>query len=266
MHDDDVVKSRVLGRREVLALLGASATAAACGMPETGMSLRHTARGATVNVPPCVVRPESIEGPYFVDRRLERTDLRIEPTTGARSEGAPLALTFTVSQIAGGACSALAGATVDVWQCDAAGVYSGVTDGIFETEGLTFLRGCQTTDRSGAVRFTTIYPGWYSGRAVHIHFKIRTAAPNGGRFEFTSQLYFEEALTDRVHARAPYAARGRRDMRNEEDTVFKDSVFKDGGAQLVLNTVEGPSGFAASFDLGLDLSDVAVGRPDSLSV
>ncbi len=86
------------------------------------------------------------------------------------------------------------GAIVDIWHCDAAGVYSDATDPGFNTVGKKFLRGYQVTDANGGVQFTTIYPGWYRGRTVHIHFKVRAKAKSGQSYEFTSQLYFDDAI------------------------------------------------------------------------
>ena len=80
---------------------------------------------------------------------------------------------------------------------------SDVTDPSFNSVGKKFLRGHQMTDAAGVARFTTIYPGWYPGRTVHIHFKIRTEPAAARGYEFASQLYFDDALTDRVHARDP---------------------------------------------------------------
>jgi protocatechuate 3,4-dioxygenase beta subunit len=91
--------------------------------------------------------------------------------------------------VVGGACVPLAGATVDVWQCDAVGAYSDVADRGFNTRGQNFLRGYQVTDANGLAGFTTLYPGWYQGRATHIHFKIRGTASSGGTYEFTSHGY-----------------------------------------------------------------------------
>ena len=109
-------------------------------------------------------------------------------------------------------------------------------------------------------RFTTIYPGWYRGRAVHVHFKVRTDI-SGQPYEFTSQLYFDEALTDSVHAQAPYAARGQRPMSNADDGIFR----RDGGERLMARVSEADDGYAATFDLGLDLTDTEIGRPDGRS-
>ena len=96
--------------------------------------------------------------------------------------------------------------------------------------------------------FTTIYPGWYSGRAVHIHFKIRTdaAAPSG--LEFTSQLFFDEAVTDAVHARNPYAAKGTRDTPNAQD-----GIYRDGGDQLLVAPTADGDGYAATFEIGVQV-------------
>src|SRR4029453_17087527 len=100
------------------------------------------------------------------------------------------------------------------WQCDHLGVYSDVQDPSFNTKGKKFLRGYQVADGDGRARFTTIYPGWYAGRTVHIHFKIRSPQTQRPGYEFPSQFYFDDALTDRVFKDAPYAGRGDRSTRN----------------------------------------------------
>jgi protocatechuate 3,4-dioxygenase beta subunit len=208
----------------------------------------------------CVVKPELTEGPYFVDEGLNRSDIRVEQSDGSVKEGVPLQLSFNVSQIASGACTSLAGAQVDVWHCDALGVYSDVNDRSFpsSTVGEAFLRGYQLTDDSGTATFTTIYPGWYSGRAVHIHFKIRTTSSTGDPYEFTSQLFFDDALTDQVYAQPPYASKGQRNVRNSQD-----DIYRSGGDQLLLNPLPtSDGGFTATFPIALDLSDAAVGASD----
>ncbi len=210
-------------------------------MPAGSTSLVATSAVQTA-LPACVVRPAQTEGPYFVDEKLNRSDIRSDPSDGSVKEGVPLKLTIRVAQMAGSSCSALPAAMVDVWHCDAPGAYSDVRDPGFSTAGKKFLRGYQVTDASGAAIFTTIYPGWYQGRAVHIHFKIRTASGQ----EFTSQLYFDDALSDQVFTQAPYASRGVRSTRNDND-----GVFRNGGSQLVLRTVKDGAGYAATFDIGL---------------
>ena len=216
-------------RRALLAFGAASASLAA-------------ARALAQAMPACVLTPAQTEGPYFVDERLDRSDIRVDPADGSTKPGALLALQLRVSSVDGSRCAPLAGARVDVWHCDAAGVYSDLADARGAPRASKFLRGYQVTDAQGRVRFTTIYPGAYVGRAVHIHFKVRTAGP-GTAGEFTSQLYFDDALTDRVHAQAPYP--GTRTMRNE-----RDGLYRAGGRQLMLDVVPAGEGYAASYDIG----------------
>jgi protocatechuate 3,4-dioxygenase beta subunit len=242
MDRDDVQVGQLLTRREALALIGVSGAAILTGCtPAHGGDAKSAAM-----LPECVVRPEQMEGPYFVDEKLNRTDIRSDPANGAVKAGVPLLLAINVSRIAGGACSPIAGAQVDLWHCDGLGVYSDVTDPRFSTVGQKFLRGYQVTDAAGTARFTTIYPGWYPGRAVHIHFKVRTDPTAARGQEFTSQLYFDDALTDAVHARAPYASKGPRDMKNSDDRIFSR-----GGEQLMLAAKASDQGYAATFDIGL---------------
>jgi protocatechuate 3,4-dioxygenase beta subunit len=199
-------------------------------------------------LPSCVARPALTEGPYFVDEKLNRSDIRADPSTNAVKPGVALALTFLVSRVSGTACAELAGATVDVWHCDALGVYSDAADPSFgSTKGSKFLRGYQTTDASGTSKFTTIWPGWYQGRAVHIHFKIRTTAANGQVSDFTSQLFFSETLNDQILAQAPYSQKGAGGrLRNESDGIFQGS-----GGKLTLAPAKAADGYAATFDIGL---------------
>jgi protocatechuate 3,4-dioxygenase beta subunit len=211
-----------------------------------------TAVAASTTVPGCVVRPAMTEGPYYVDLDLVRTDIRSDPTSGVVKQGAPLALTFQVSQVSAGACTPLQGAEVEIWHCDAAGGYSGVTDRSFNTVGQQWLRGSQMTDETGKAAFTTIFPGWYAGRAVHIHFKVRPTAST----VFTSQLFFDDALSDGVLAQAPYASKGKRDTLNRSD-----GIYRGGGDQLLLTTTKTGEGYAATFPIGVDLSTIGTPQP-----
>jgi protocatechuate 3,4-dioxygenase beta subunit len=231
---------RLLSRREIVLLLGGSA---ACLM--TGSLIPRWAI-AGVQGPSCVVRPEQTEGPYFVDERLNRSDIRTDPTDGRVKPGTPLALTLLISRLNAGDCQPLPGAQVDIWHCDALGVYSDVQDPSFNTIGRKFLRGYQVTDVLGEAQFVTVYPGWYPGRTIHIHFKIRTAPVAQRSFEFTSQLYFDDGLTDRVHADKPYASNGQRTARNQHDWIFRR-----GGERLMLAPTATADGYAASFEIGL---------------
>jgi protocatechuate 3,4-dioxygenase beta subunit len=198
-------------------------------------------------------------GPYFVDEQLNRSDIRTEPSDNTVKEGVPLTLNIIVASVANNSCTPIEGAQVDVWHCDAQGMYSGVSDQGSDTTGQQFLRGYQLTGSNGAVMFQTIYPGWYSGRAVHIHFTIRTQAADGQDYQFTSQFFFDDALTDQVHALPPYASKGQRDTRNSND-----NIFIGGGEQLLLNLKgDTTNGFTGTMNIGLDLTDIEVGAADS---
>ncbi len=252
MDTDDLQRGTLLSRRDALKLLGITSVSLLAGCIP-GLSGTSHATSPTIHplsptslsaLPACVVRPELTEGPYFVDEELNRSDIRSDPGTGVVSLGTPLDLTFRVSQVVNGACARLPGAKVDVWHCDAAGIYSDVSDPGFNTRGQKFLRGYQLTDAAGSASFQTIYPGWYSGRTVHIHFKIHHDAGGQGR-AFTSQLFFDDALSDRVFAKPPYASRGPRNTLNSTDGIFND--------QLILNAAPVNGGYAAAFNIGLDL-------------
>jgi protocatechuate 3,4-dioxygenase beta subunit len=257
LDNDDAQVGRILSRREILALLGGSSVAllAACapgalttasptpaatqtGAATTAAAATPAASSAAV-LPSCIVRPALTEGPYFVDEKLARSDIRSDPGTGAVRPGALVTLNFLVSRVSGSACTALSGAVVDVWHCDALGVYSDVDN----ARGQKFLRGYQTTDASGSAKFTTVYPGWYQGRAVHIHFKIRPTSSS----EFTSQLFFDDALSTQVFAQAPYSQKGTQGItRNAADGIFQQS-----GGKLTLNVTKSGDVYAATFDIGL---------------
>ncbi len=170
MNEQDEQNGLLLSRRGAMVWLGT--TSAIWLMTRT----RSPAQAAS-NTPQslCIVRPEQTEGPYFVDERLHRTDIRSDPTNGTITPGTQLALTFHISHVRAGECRPVPDAQVDIWHCDATGVYSDVRDPGFSTVGKKFLRGYQLTDANGLARFQTIYPGWYPIRTVHIHFKIRTA-------------------------------------------------------------------------------------------
>jgi protocatechuate 3,4-dioxygenase beta subunit len=154
-------------------------------------------------------------------------------------------------------CKPIEGVAVDIWHCDAVGVYSGFSgEG---TSGKSFLRGVRLTDAGGLASFRTIYPGWYRGRATHIHLKAHvggTAASGryrGGHVAHTGQLFFSDATTDRVARLSPYTRNATTRTRNAVDRVYTD----EHGASTVLalkrrkaGTIK--SGFVAAITLGID--------------
>lgn len=240
-----------LNRRRLLGLAGVTVAAALAGCGP-GVAVPHWLRRLfsrkqdVAALPPCIVRPAQTEGPYFVDERLNRSDIRTDPSDGSMKEGTPLHLALRVHEVRGRECAPLPDVLVDLWHCDAGGVYSDVRERAFDTRGKKYLRGYQTTNGDGTVAFETIYPGWYPGRTVHIHFKLRSKPGTRRGYEFTSQIYFDDALTDRIHALAPYTAKGTGRIRNQED-----GIFLDGGEELILPLTRRPLGYAGTFDIGL---------------
>jgi protocatechuate 3,4-dioxygenase beta subunit len=242
----EILATRSLSRRQLIRLIQASATVTLAGYLANQAALGKPKNpAATVQKISCVVKPQQTEGPYFVDERLNRSDIRTDPTDNLVSKGTALRLIFHVSQVGGNSCKPFSGATVDLWHCDASGVYSDVSDRSFNTQEKKFLRGYQVTDKNGTAQFITIYPGWYPGRAVHIHFKIRTDAATQKSYEFTSQLYFDDLLTDKIHAQSPYSSKGQR-LKNEQD-----GIFQDGGKDLILRLSKDEKGYVGTFDIGL---------------
>jgi protocatechuate 3,4-dioxygenase beta subunit len=227
------VRDIVLTRRRVLAWLGGLSLAALIpGCANDGDSAAPTTTAATTTgTTPvdCILSPEQTEGPYYIDLERVRSDI----TEGR--PGAPLEL--TVNLVDGDSCEPISDAAVDVWHCDASGVYSGV-----QGDDGTFLRGIQMTGSGGEALFRTIYPGWYTGRAVHIHVKVHI----GGTDTYTGQLYFDPAVTDSVYATEPYSARAGPDTPNESD-----GLFAQGGDQTIVNVSRAGDGYGGVVTLGV---------------
>ena len=251
---------------------GASAAAGApasggagSAAPVSGASSTGTVDFATLD---CVLTPEMTEGPFFVEEDLNRSDLIAGETAASVTAGLPLELTLGVFRVNGAQCSAFADAMVDIWHADVEGVYSDVSPNFLQsqdTSGKNFLRAQQTTNESGVVKFKTIYPGWYSGRAIHIHFKIRIEGAGGAGYDFTSQMFFDEDINDEVMAMAAYNARGERTIRNMNDQVFNgtgpgglpdstppaNGVAPGAAAMVGLTPLAGSKGYAAVLKIGV---------------
>ena len=202
--------------------------------------------GSSTPAAVCVLTPAMTEGPFFVDERLDRSDLVGDSADPAVRNGYPLELALRVVGVREG-CQPLPGMQVDVWHTDAMGRYSDVED----QRGKNFCRGYQRTDAQGSVRFRTIYPGWYPGRTIHIHVKVRGPREGSARaLEFTTQIFFDEATNDAVMAMPPYDSRGPRTTRNARDGLYRNAT------SLLARTEplpRGARGLAAAFTLGLDL-------------
>ena len=232
-------------------LLGCAADSATAATTDpTAGTTGGTTGGGGSTTTSCVQTAALTEGPYFVDERLNRSDIRSDPTTGAVSQGVLLKLKFNVMRVDGSACTPLTGAYLDVWHCDSAGVYSDVTAQGNAGGTRKNLRGYQITDAGGVAEFTTIYPGWYTGRAVHVHFKLRLFAGSTKTYEFTSQFFFDETLTDAVHALAPYSGKGRRNTLNSTDGIYNGLSANDKVA-LTLQTTRDGDGYAGVINLGV---------------
>ena len=224
----------------------ASCAAAANGVTDTAASSGTTT--PTTGNSSCILTASLTEGPFFVDEKLNRSDIRTDPATGAVSAGIPLALTFNVQRVASNACTPLTGAYLDVWHCDAAGVYSDVSGSTRK-----FLRGYQITDANGSAAFQTVYPGWYGGRAVHIHFKLRLFAGSTRTYEFTSQFFFNDTFTDSVYTQSPYSSRGSRSTRNANDGIY-NSLSTTDKSGLTLQTSKTSDGYAGVINLGVNVA------------
>jgi protocatechuate 3,4-dioxygenase beta subunit len=249
-----------LSRRDLLGFAARGAASVvvaqslvACTANAVGASGTNTGStgGASGNAT-CVQTAALTEGPFFVDEKLNRSDIRTDPVSGAVSAGVPLNLKFAVMRVDSSACTPLTGAYLDVWHCDASGTYSDVSGNGNGTGGAghKFLRGYQVTDANGVAQFATIYPGWYSGRAVHVHFKLRLYAGSSKTYEFTSQFFFDESLTAAVHAQAPYSNKGQRNTLNSTDGIY-NGLSSTEKAALTLQTTKTASGYDGLITLGV---------------
>jgi len=223
-----------INRRQALAGIGSvslGALLAACGTddPETTTPTTEveTTTGTTTTVEAhgggdlaalfeetssCTLTPEQTEGPFYFDADAIRSDIRED------RDGATLRIAVRVRDAQ--TCEPIRNAVVDIWHCDAGGSYSGFSTGATEER---FLRGAQATDRDGIVEFTTVYPGWYMGRTVHVHAKVHLDSTTA----LTTQLYFAEDLTAAVYEHEPYASRTGRDTFNDDDTLFDEALVMD---------------------------------------
>jgi protocatechuate 3,4-dioxygenase beta subunit len=226
-----------IGRREAIGAMGAATAAFAFGCggdsptsPSTSSTTLPATTGGTNSA--CVVTPDETAGPYPSVVDLFRSDIRED------RQGTLLRLTIAVVNVTN-ACSAVPGANVEIWHCDVSGNYSEY--GTQTTRN--YLRGIQTTDANGIVTFTTIYPGWYQGRATHIHTEVTIA----GRSVKVTQIAFPESINNVVHQAGVYASRGTNPTSNLSDGIFADSL----SAELVTPTGDPGTGYSATFQIAI---------------
>lgn len=249
-------------RRDLLKLSAVAAAAGAVGICPG----RAGAQDVSPTLTPeqlCVLTPELTEGPYYLDTNLVRPNI----TEGR--PGVPLRLRVTVNDPA--TCSPLANAAVDIWHCDAQGFYSGVNanapgsdadaEEIAEAAERIFLRGIQLTDADGVAEFSTIYPGWYRGRTVHIHLMVHIggqldgASYDGGYISHIGQLFFDDAISDEVFLLEPYAGRPEDERTtNDEDGIIADHADEPGFMVALEPLTEGTigDGFLGTIALGVN--------------
>jgi protocatechuate 3,4-dioxygenase beta subunit len=252
MSNDHKIIER-LSRREALAAAGVlGAGAGAWALLRGGGTPAAAASSARAAAARCVLSPEMTEGPYYIDEHLFRRNI----TEG--KAGTPLELRLTVENAR--TCDPIQNATVEVWHCDAEGQYSGydaTSSGTAPaggppsggggghatpTSSTTYLRGAQKTDRDGLAVFRTIYPGWYQGRATHIHLKVHVH----GKEVHTGQLFFKDTLNAAVYASAPYTGRGQPDT-----TDATDSIYANGGSRSLPTMRRKGSGYVGAIVLGV---------------
>jgi protocatechuate 3,4-dioxygenase beta subunit len=257
------MSSKTVTRRKALELLGLSGAvlASRCGGSptsasatssgsSTGSSSTSSVSGSantstgTSTVSGCVTSPEETAGPY--PDRLGMINnaafLRRDITEG--KSGLPMMLTMTIVSTRN-SCAPISNAQVEIWQCDASGNYSEYAQPSYNGTGQTFLRGLQTTDGNGQVTFKTIYPGWYAGRATHIHVQVFM----NGMVVKTTQIAFPEAISSSVYRTGVYASHGQNATSNASDNVFADGVSDE------LATLSGDtaSGYSASLTIGVSV-------------
>lgn len=223
-------------------------SAGAAGLLHT----RAQAAESAVGEPACILTPQAEEGPFYADPKLVRSGI---------TEGRPgVPLTLRLRVIEAGPCTAIPGARIDIWHCDAKGLYSafpGQSDAhnVDET-GKTFLRGTQVTDAAGWVTFNTLYPGWYDGRTTHIHFKVFL----DDRTVLTGQTFLPDALNEFIYANVPeYGGRARqRAVINANDHVVERA---DPEHRAFCAVKEERDRYVATLTLGVDRrAKATVGR------
>lgn len=227
--------------------------------PELSATQKNASTNATCSFTTSSVTlqgtPQQTEGPYFVEDMPNRSDIRSDTSNGSVEQGIPLRLVIHVYGVNDGSCVPLKGAKLDIWHANSQGIYSGVKD--MGTAENNFLRGYQVTDNNGTVEFTTIYPGWYEGRAIHIHDKVRIFNGQEKELEWTAQLYFNNSINEQVHEQTPYNSHGPVKTTNEQDMIYTGAsadglIQKNSGEQLMVNLTKQGASYLGTFNVVLN--------------
>jgi protocatechuate 3,4-dioxygenase beta subunit len=267
-------KDTSITRRRALAVTGG--TVAAGGLAVAGYesafadettttsAAAETSASASSSSDTCVLMSSVTEGPYYLDGALVRKDI----TEG--KSGIPLTLRITVQDTTE-SCAPVAGAAVEIWHCDAWGYYSGYTtanpggsapaeseDGS-TADDLTYLRGYQVANANGVVKFETIMPGWYTPRTCHIHVKVHTGGEKedgtyeGGKVNYTGQLFFDDDVTAEIFELEPYSKHTGTWTKLDDDMVYDGGGASSGLLTLKPVHEKDPSkGYKGTITLGVD--------------
>ncbi|MFD5583412.1 intradiol ring-cleavage dioxygenase [Streptomyces sp. NPDC127063] len=290
--------SRLVSRRRMLLLSGAAGAVALSGAGTVANAAdRDTAAVGTLDAvkaaafksSACMsLTAEQIEGPYYLDYELFRKNV-VEDRTG-------IPLLLVLRAVDSATCKPLRNSAIEIWHCDASGVYSGYTqngngggggtppgpppsgtptappDGTggpggpgggggghaTPTDDLTWLRGIQMTDHQGFVTFRTVFPGWYAGRAVHVHTKVHTGGTRtsdgytGGRTCHTGQFYFSEDAVKATGAIAPYSANTVTRVTLDQDSIYPGTGTRGGLLKLVYDKRHIERGVIGSLTMAVD--------------
>lgn len=255
---------RPLNSRRDILIKGIAGAVAIAGYGSSGGIVVASVPGVTHGESPGVE-----EGPFWVDGQVNRVDVRYDSTTKVYQAGLPLYLGLTISQLSDTSpytITPLVGARVDMWNANAQGVYS--DEASESTTGTDYLRGYQVTNSHGVVNFLTNYPGWYSGRTPHIHFRIRTYDSSGNVvYNYASQVFFSDSVTATVFANnSAYSRTTAQDTTNTTDRVYtgsgtNGSPATEAGDYLLLKLAQNGTKATGSFHYVIDLSDSANADP-----
>lgn len=232
-----------LTRRQSIGAAGAAGVAYALSRGPLALLGGTTPKALAAS---CVLSPAMTEGPYFVDELLDRSNIKSDSDGTNTQSGVPLDLTINVvSQ--DNDCAVGSGVVVDIWHCNAGGDYSDIAGGTqSNTTGHDYLRGYQVTDSNGQVNFKTIYPGWYEGRTVHIHFKVRAFDGSSTTYEFTSQLFFDQTINNTVNTQTSLGYEGTKSSTNSNDNIYNNQT-----EALVPLTGSVAAGYTGEITVGL---------------